>query len=148
MAHSKSALKRWRQNEAHRERNKPVRTGARTAVKKAHAAIVAGVTEDAQAAIAEAAGILDRAAKHNVVHPNAVSRHKSRMAKHLNKVAGGFVAEAPKKGRKTSTKQAPKAKAKAAAKPATKAAAKPAAKAAAKPAAKPKTTRTKAADKS
>ena len=139
MAHSKSALKRWRQNEAHRDRNKPVRTGARTAVKRAHAAIAGSSVTDAQAAIAEAAGILDRAAKHNVVHPNAVSRHKSRMAKHLNKVAGGFVADVPKKGRKTSAKQAPKAKAKAAAKPAPKATA--------KPPAKPRAARAKPADK-
>ena len=31
MAHSKSAIKRWRQNAKRRERNKPVRTSARTA---------------------------------------------------------------------------------------------------------------------
>ena len=118
MAHSKSALKRWRQNEAHRENNKPVRTGARTATRKAHATIVAGTPEEAQAAIREAAGIVDRAAKHNVIHKNTASRHKSRMMRHLNKVAGTApVAEAaPKKARKTPAK-AGATKAKAAAKP-------------------------------
>ncbi len=112
LAHSKSALKRWRQNEAHRERNKGVRSGARTAVKKAHTAIEGG-SDDAQAAIREAASILDRAAKGNVVHKNAVARHKSRMAKHVNKLAGAStaVAEAPKKARKAPAKKtaAPKA---------------------------------------
>ena len=120
MAHSKSALKRWRQNEAHRERNKGVRSGARTAVKKAHTAIEGG-SDDAQAAIREAASILDRASKGNIVHKNAVARHKSRMAKHVNKLAGAAatVAEAPKKTRRAPAKKA------AAAAPKVKAPAKP-----------------------
>jgi small subunit ribosomal protein S20 len=107
LAHSKSALKRWRQNEAHRERNQGVRSGARTAVKKAHTAIDGG-SDDAQAAIREAASILDRASKGNVVHRNAVARHKSRMARHANKLAGASaaVAEAPKKARKAPAKKA------------------------------------------
>ena len=107
LAHPKSALKRWRQNEAHRERNKGIRSGARTAVKKAHTAIEGG-SDDAQAAIREAASILDRAAKGNVVHKNAVARHKSRMARHANKLAGAStaVAEAPKKARKAPAKKA------------------------------------------
>jgi small subunit ribosomal protein S20 len=120
LAHSKSALKRWRQNERHRERNKTVRSSARTAAKKAHTAIETG--SDAEAAIREAASILDRASKSNVVHKNAVARHKSRMARHLNKVGGSgvAVAEAPKKTRKAPAKKAaaPKAEKPKAEKPA------------------------------
>ncbi len=118
MAHSKSALKRWRQNEAHRERNKPARTEARTAARKAHVAITSSTEDEAQAAIREAAGILDRAAKRRVIHRNAASRHKSRMMKHLNKMSGAPAtqAEAPKKTRKGA---APKAGAKATATKAT-----------------------------
>ena len=118
MAHSKSALKRWRQNEAHRERNKPARTEARTAARKAHATIAASPADEAEAAIRAAAGILDRAAKRRVIHKNAASRHKSRMMRHLNKVGGvsAAPAEAPKKARKTAAKPAG-AKAKTAAKP-------------------------------
>jgi small subunit ribosomal protein S20 len=105
LAHSKSALKRWRQNEAHRARNKPVRTAARTAVKKARTAIAGGTTDDAAAAIREAASILDRAAKRNIIHKNAASRQKSRMMRHLNQAGDGTVkAEAPKKARKTASK--------------------------------------------
>ena len=125
LAHSKSALKRWRQNEARRERNKPVRTAARTAARKAHAIIAGGTGDEAQAAIREAAGILDRAAKRRVIHPNAASRHKSRMMKQLNKAAAPAQAEAaaPKKVRKTAARvPAPKATA---AKPKAKAPAKP-----------------------
>jgi small subunit ribosomal protein S20 len=103
VAHSRSALKRWRQNERRRARNKPVRTAARSAVKKARTVITGG--DDAEAAIREAASILDRAAKRNVIHPNAAARHKSRLMSLRNAVAGGTVAEAPKRGRKTSTRK-------------------------------------------
>ena len=104
MAHSKSALKRWRQNEAHRERNKPVRTGARSSVRKAQSAIDGG-GDDAKAAISEAASILDRAAKRRVIHPNAASRHKSRLMKHLNQATAspGASEAAPKRARKATT---------------------------------------------
>jgi small subunit ribosomal protein S20 len=119
MAHSKSALKRWRQNEQHRERNKPVRTSARTSVKKARAAIAEG-GDEAAAALREAASVLDRAAKHNVIHRNTASRQKSRLMRALNKRAAGSAAEeVPKKARKATAKKAPakKAPVKRAAKP-------------------------------
>ena len=103
MAHSKSALKRWRQNERHRERNKPVRTAARTAVRSARAAI-AGSTEDVGERIEHAASVLDRAAKHNVIHRNTASRHKSRLMKAMNRL-GTPAAEAPKRARKTAAKK-------------------------------------------
>jgi len=124
VAHSKSALKRWRQNEAHRARNKTVRTAARTAVRGARTAI-ATPDGDAAAAIREASSILDRAAKRNVIHRNAASRHKSRMMRQANR-AGPAAAEAapakrtrkaPAKPRATTTRakapakpRAPKAK--------------------------------------
>lgn len=139
MAHSKSALKRWRQNEAHHERNKSVRTRARTAVKKARSLADAGPSDEAQEAIREASSILDRAAKGNVVHPNAVARHKSRLMRHLNKAADGTATvNAPKKKKVTAKGKAT------AAKPKAKAVAKPKAKVAA---AKPSTTKAKPAAK-
>jgi small subunit ribosomal protein S20 len=103
VAHSKSALKRWRQNEAHRERNRPVRTAARTAVRKAHGTIASGAADEGALAIAEAAAILDRAAKRKIIHKNAASRHKSRMMRQVAR-AGSPAAEPPKKARKTTTK--------------------------------------------
>lgn len=119
MAHSKSALKRWRQNEKHRIRNKGVRSGARTAVRNARTTIATADADEARAAIAEAASILDRASKSNVVHKNAASRHKSRLMRRLN-AAGAPQAEAaePKRARKTATKTGAKTTArKTAAKP-------------------------------
>ncbi len=120
MAHSKSALKRWRQADAANERNKGVRSGARTAVKTAREAIASAGADEAREAIRAAEGILDRAAKRRVIHKNAASRHKSRLMRHANQVAGGTArAEAPKKARKAVAKAPVKAKApaKAAAKP-------------------------------
>jgi small subunit ribosomal protein S20 len=107
VAHTKSALKRWRQNDRHRERNKTVRTSARTAVKNARESIAAGDGEAARAAVAAAASVLDRASKGNVVHKNAVARHKSRLMRHLNAI-GTAPAVEPKKARKTATKSAAK----------------------------------------
>lgn len=107
MAHSKSALKRWRQNVKHRERNKGVRSSTRTAVKNARTAVAGGDVDEATAAVREAIGVLAKASKSNVVHKNAVARHKSRLMKRLNNI-GAAPAEEPKKGRKTSTKTAAK----------------------------------------
>lgn len=112
MAHSRSALKRWRQNERHRARNKAVRTSSRTAIKKARTAVSEGGAE-AEAVVREAMSVLDRAAKRRVIHPNAAARHKSRLMSRLNKVAAGEEA-APKRARKspakkTATKAATKA---------------------------------------
>ncbi len=127
MAHSKSALKRWRQADAAGVRNKAVRSEARTAVKTARTAIASGVADDAQAAIRAAEGILDRAAKRRVIHKNAASRHKSRLMKHANHIAGGGTVAVvkPKKAKKTTAKAPPKAKAKVAKTPAKPRATKP-----------------------
>jgi small subunit ribosomal protein S20 len=115
MAHSKSALKRWRQNERRRARNKPIRTAARTAVRGARQTIADG-SEESLVSIQRASSVLDRAAKHNVIHRNTASRQKSRLMRALNK-AGTPTVEAPKRARKTAAKKtARKAPAKRAAK--------------------------------
>jgi small subunit ribosomal protein S20 len=101
-------LKRWRQNERRREHNKSVRTAARTAVRRARAAIASGNAEAAQAEIRAASGVLGRASKGNVIHRNAVARHKSRLMRHLNQLGAPAPAAAPKRGRKTTTRTAAK----------------------------------------
>lgn len=82
MAHTLSARKRIRQNERHSDRNKPFRTRAARAVREAREAIEAG---DANAAdlVREAQAALDRAARRNIIHPNAAARRKSRLVGHL-----------------------------------------------------------------
>ncbi|MFA7250301.1 MAG: 30S ribosomal protein S20 [Dehalococcoidia bacterium] len=82
MAHSLQARKRVRQTERHTEANKPVRSRAANAVRAARAAIQHG---DASAGdlVRAAQSALDRAARRNVIHPNAAARRKSRLAHQL-----------------------------------------------------------------
>ena len=79
MANTKSALKRMRQNERRRLRNRAVRSKVRTAVK------VARATEGqaASAAILEAIRALDKAAAKGVLHRNTAARKKSALARRL-----------------------------------------------------------------
>jgi small subunit ribosomal protein S20 len=76
------------------ERNKPVRSSARTAVTKARGLIDKKDMDAAQAAVKEAVIALDKAAKKGVIHPNNAARRKSRLAKQLNATQK---ADAPKK---------------------------------------------------
>ncbi len=78
-AHSLSAIKRHRQSVRRRERNRARRTAARGAVRRARELIASGNQEEAQAAVREAASVLDRAARKGVIHPNNAARRKSRL---------------------------------------------------------------------
>ncbi|MSQ31012.1 MAG: 30S ribosomal protein S20 [Dehalococcoidia bacterium] len=82
MAHSLQARKRVRQTETHTERNKPVRTRAAHAVRDARSAIQRG-DGTAGELVRAAQSALDRAARRNVIHPNAAARRKSRLAQQL-----------------------------------------------------------------
>ncbi len=82
MAHSLQARKRVRQTETHTERNKPFRTRAAHAVRDARVAIQQN-TDTATDLVRAAQSALDRAARRNVIHPNAAARRKSRLAQQL-----------------------------------------------------------------
>ena len=84
MANIASQIKRNRQNETARVRNKASRSAIRTALKRFDLAVDSGDTEAAQAAYNAAASKLDRAARRRVVHPNFAANHKSRMARRLH----------------------------------------------------------------
>lgn len=81
MANIKSQIKRNRQNEKRRVRNRVFRGAARTAVKNARAAITTGDPETSKAALMAAISQLDRAAEKGVLHKNNVARRKSRLMK-------------------------------------------------------------------
>jgi small subunit ribosomal protein S20 len=85
MANIASQIKRNRQNEAARARNKATRSAIKTALKRFHAAVDSGDDEAAQAAYNSAASKLDRAARRRVVHPNFAANHKAKMAKRLQR---------------------------------------------------------------
>jgi len=83
LANIQSAIKRNRQNEKRRLRNRNVRGKARTQVKKAKEAIQTGDREAAIANVKEAVKSLDRAASKGVIHKNNAARRKSRLFKQL-----------------------------------------------------------------
>ncbi|MHC1740033.1 MAG: 30S ribosomal protein S20 [Anaerolineaceae bacterium] len=83
MANIKSAIKRNKQNEKKRVRNRIYRGTARTYIAKARTAIVAKDPEAAKAAVLEAISALDKAAQKGVIHKNNAARRKSRLAKQL-----------------------------------------------------------------
>jgi len=87
MANIKSQIKRNRQNEKARERNKASRTALKTAAKKVSTAAAQGDAETAQARALEAARAYDKAASKGVVHKRTAARHKSRLAKTANRAA-------------------------------------------------------------
>ena len=84
MANIKSQIKRNRQNEKRRLRNKSVRSAVRTAVRKFREAAEAGDTEKAVVLQRDAAKALDKAASKCVIHANQAANLKSAMAKRVN----------------------------------------------------------------
>ncbi|MBM4415526.1 MAG: 30S ribosomal protein S20 [Chloroflexi bacterium] len=84
MAHAKQAKKRIRQTERAEARNRPVRTFTARRVRDARAAIATGSPEAARS-LRLAQSALDRAAKAGVLHRNAASRRKSRLAQALKR---------------------------------------------------------------
>ncbi|MEA3055844.1 MAG: small subunit ribosomal protein [Actinomycetota bacterium] len=82
MANIKSQIKRNKQNEVRRVRNKAVRSELKTRVKNALSSASSGA-EDATATARLAQKRLDMAAAKGVIHKNAAARKKSRLAKQL-----------------------------------------------------------------
>ena len=79
MANTKSAMKRMRQNERRRLRNRAMRSKIRGSVKTARAAEGAA----RPAAILEAIRVLDKAVSKGVIHRNTAARKKSALARRL-----------------------------------------------------------------
>lgn len=86
MANTKSAIKRIRQNEKRRQRNRAVRSSIRTAVKTARAALT-NKTAETKAAVLDAIRTLDRAVSQGIIHRNTAARRKSALARKLNSLA-------------------------------------------------------------
>jgi small subunit ribosomal protein S20 len=82
LANIKSQIKRNRQNEKRRVRNRVFRGTARTFVAKARLAIETGKPE-AEEAVKKAISELDHAAQVGVLHKNNAARRKSRLMKQL-----------------------------------------------------------------
>ena len=86
MANIKSAKKRIL-NQTRADRNKAIKSGVKTAVKKVVAAIDANDKAAAQEALVAATTVIDKATSKGVYHKNTASRKVSRLAKAVNKMA-------------------------------------------------------------
>jgi len=83
LANIKSAIKRNKQNEKRRLRNRVYRGSTRTFIAKARVAIDGGEKETAVDATMRAIKALDVAAQKGVLHKNNAARRKSRLMKKL-----------------------------------------------------------------
>jgi small subunit ribosomal protein S20 len=83
LANIKSAIKRNRQNNKRRLRNRVYRGQARTFIRDARASMVEEDLEQARTATMKAVKALDKAAEKGVIHKNNAARRKSRLMKQL-----------------------------------------------------------------
>ncbi len=83
MANIKSQIKRNRQNELRRQRNKAARSSLRTKIKRYLEATDSGDANAAEEAYRTVTSALDKAAAKGVIHKNKAANKKSRLAKRL-----------------------------------------------------------------
>ena len=86
MANIKSQIKRNRQNERRRLRNKGVRSELKTRVKVANTA-VASSADDATELVQSAQKRINKAAAAGIIHKNQAARRTSRMMKRAHATA-------------------------------------------------------------
>jgi small subunit ribosomal protein S20 len=89
VANIKSQIKRNKQNEKRRLRNKSVKSSLKTAIRKFHEAAAAGDTDTATSLMRDASKKLDKAASKGVIHKNQAANRKSAIAQKLHASAAG-----------------------------------------------------------
>jgi small subunit ribosomal protein S20 len=83
MASHASALKKNRQDIKRRLRNRGHASRLKTQLKKLRVALQSGDASTAAGMMKDTLALVDRTAKHGVIHKNAASRTKSRLARAL-----------------------------------------------------------------
>jgi small subunit ribosomal protein S20 len=81
VANIKSQIKRNRQNERRRVRNKTVRTRLKTEARKVREAATAGNVDSAAEGLRQTARLFDKAAGKGAIHPRTAARRKSKLAR-------------------------------------------------------------------
>ena len=84
MPNIKSAMKRVKVSKKKNPRNRMVKSGVKTAVKKYQAALVEGAAP-AGAQLSATTSAIDKAVSKGVMHKNTANRKKARLAKALAK---------------------------------------------------------------
>ena len=87
LANIKSAKKRILVNRTKADRNKSIKSGVKTAVKKVYAAIEAGDKAAAKEQLASATKTIEMACSKGVYHKNNAARKVSRISKAVNQMA-------------------------------------------------------------
>jgi small subunit ribosomal protein S20 len=86
LANHKSALKRHRQSLVARARNRAMKSRVKTVIKAVRNAIDQKDAAAAQAALKEAAAVLDSAASKKIIHWKTAARKVSRLNLAVNKI--------------------------------------------------------------
>lgn len=81
-----SAKKRMRQNVVRRDLNRGRRSKLRTALRRLNEAIEAGDIAQVREHWTNAQSLLDRTARHGVIHPNKAARTKARLTKRVRQL--------------------------------------------------------------
>jgi small subunit ribosomal protein S20 len=84
LANHKSALKRARQNELNRLRNKAVKTRVKSIVKDVRFSVEESSNGDVTAKLIAAQTLIDKASKKGVLHKKTAARKISRLSKLVN----------------------------------------------------------------
>ena len=84
MPNIKSAMKRVKVSEKKNLRNRMVKTGVKTAIKKYQVALTEGVAP-VTAQLSATTSAIDKAVTKGVMHKNTANRKKARLAKALHK---------------------------------------------------------------
>jgi small subunit ribosomal protein S20 len=87
VANIKSQIKRNKQNEKRRLRNKSVKSSLKTAIRKFQQASTSGDADTATALMREASRKLDVAVSKGVIHKNQAANRKSAIAKKLQSLS-------------------------------------------------------------
>jgi small subunit ribosomal protein S20 len=85
LANHKSALKRARQSEEKRLRNKGYKTRVKNVVKDVRTAVAAHSPEEAGGRFKEAVSVIQKTACKGIIHKNSAGRKISRLARMVNR---------------------------------------------------------------
>ena len=84
MATHKSAIKRAKQSERRRQRNRDVKTKVKSVVKEVRIALEKKSVEEAQVALEKAVPTIDRAVSKGALHHRTAARKISRLSKQVH----------------------------------------------------------------
>ncbi|MBU0951752.1 MAG: 30S ribosomal protein S20 [Elusimicrobia bacterium] len=79
-----SSIKELRKSKKRQKFNKDIKEGIKLVIKQIKKAIANKSTDEAKKLLSEAVSKLDKAAKHNIFHPNATNRKKSQIMRLVN----------------------------------------------------------------